>query len=110
MGEPAGTGCMDADIWGSHLWNENLCAVSERKSGIYAKRRYRLCDPAVSGGKGSSRRETFDSLSGENPRDFMVDTKKEAEWKMTEEGIQVVIPQEYREGETPIAIVWKIEQ
>ena len=41
---------------------------------------------------------------------FMVDTKKEAEWKMTEEGIQVVIPQEYREGETPIAIVWKIEQ
>ena len=40
----------------------------------------------------------------------MVDTKKEAEWKMTEEGIQVVIPQEYREGETPIAIVWKIEQ
>ena len=27
----------------------------------------------------------------------MVDTKKEAEWKMTEEGIQVVIPQEYRE-------------
>lgn len=40
----------------------------------------------------------------------MVDTKKEAAWKMTEEGIQVVIPQEYREGETPIAIVWKIEQ
>lgn len=40
----------------------------------------------------------------------MVDTKKEADWKMTEEGIQVVIPQEYREGETPIAIVWKIEQ
>ena len=40
----------------------------------------------------------------------MVDTKKEAEWKMTEEGIQVVISQEYREGETPIAIVWKIEQ
>lgn len=40
----------------------------------------------------------------------MVDTKKEDEWKMTEEGIQVVIPQEYREGETPIAIVWKIEQ
>ena len=29
---------------------------------------------------------------------------------MAEEGIQVVIPQEYREGETPIAIVWKIEQ
>ena len=40
----------------------------------------------------------------------MVDTKKEVDWKMTEEGIQVVIPQEYREGETPIAIVWKIEQ
>lgn len=70
LGEPAGTGRVDADIWGSHLWNENLCTVSERKSGIYAKRRYRLCDPAVSGGKGSSRRETFDSLSGENPRDF----------------------------------------
>ena len=28
----------------------------------------------------------------ENPRISMVDTKKEAEWKMTEEGIQVVIP------------------
>ena len=70
VGEPAGTGCMDADIWGSHLWNKNLCAVSERKSGIYAKRRYRLCDPAVSGGRGSGRRRTFDSLSGKNPRDF----------------------------------------
>lgn len=34
----------------------------------------------------------------------MVDTKKEAEWKMTEEGIQVVIPQEYREGETRLRL------
>ena len=48
----------------------DLCAVPEQKPGIYAKRRCRLCDSAVSGGKGSSRRETFDSLSGENPRDF----------------------------------------
>ena len=47
---------------------------------------------------------------GKIRRISMVDTKKEAEWKMTEEGIQLVIPQEYREGETPIAIVWKIEQ
>ena len=40
----------------------------------------------------------------------MVDTKKEADWQMTEEGIQVEIPEEYREGDTPIAIVWKIER
>ena len=40
----------------------------------------------------------------------MVDTKKEADWQMMEEGIRVVVPKEYREGETPIAIVWKIER
>ena len=40
----------------------------------------------------------------------MVDTKKAVEWQITEEGIRVVIPKEYREGDTPIAIVWKIER
>ena len=40
----------------------------------------------------------------------MVDTKKEADWQITEEGIRVRIPKEYREGDTPIAIVWKIER
>lgn len=70
LGEPAGTGRVDADVRGSDLRNTDLCAVPEQKPGIYAKRRCRLCDSAVSGGKGSSRRETFDSLSGENPRDF----------------------------------------
>ena len=70
MGEPAGTGRVDADVRGSDLRSADLCAVPEQKPGIYAKRRCRLCDSAVSGGKGSSRRETFDSLSGENPRDF----------------------------------------
>ena len=40
----------------------------------------------------------------------MVDTKKAVEWQITEEGIWVVIPKEYREGDTPIAIVWKIER
>lgn len=40
----------------------------------------------------------------------MVDTEKAVEWQITEEGIRVVIPKEYREGDTPIAIVWKIER
>lgn len=40
----------------------------------------------------------------------MVDTKKAVEWQITEEGIRMVIPKEYREGDTPIAIVWKIER
>lgn len=40
----------------------------------------------------------------------MVDTKKAVEWQITEEGIRVVIPKGYREGDTPIAIVWKIER
>ena len=31
----------------------------------------------------------------------MVDTKKAVEWQITEEGIRVVIPKEYREGDTP---------
>ena len=40
----------------------------------------------------------------------MVDTEEAVEWQITEEGIRVVIPKEYREGDTPIAIVWKIER
>ena len=106
MGEPAGTGRVDADVRGSDLRNTDLCAVPEQKPGIYAKRRCRLYPEE----REAVEEKLLIPYQGKIRGISMVDTKKEAEWKMTEEGIQVVIPQEYREGETPIAIVWKIEQ
>ena len=99
---------MDADVRGSDLRNTDLCAVPEQKPGIYANVVYviRLYPEE----REAVEEKLLIPYQGKIRGISMVDTKKEAEWKMTEEGIQVVIPQEYREGETPIAIVWKIEQ
>ncbi len=48
------------------------------------------------GGRGAVEEELLIPFRG-NPGISMVDSKKRAEWKMTEEGLQVVIPHEYRE-------------
>ena len=110
MGEPAGTGRVDADVRGSDLRNTDLCAYrsgnlafTRKGDVVYVIRLYPEEKEAVE-------EKLLIPYQGKIRGISMGDTKKEADWKMTEEGIQVVIPQEYREGETPIAIVWKIEQ